>query len=194
MWKNLQVCNWKYEQPGITSREEVWQRFREETAQCKTRLAQQQEKKEEAKRKQPSLSSVFERTTAYSNENPKVQRLNGLLVQLICKEGLPFNILESPAFQAFVHELDPRYKLPTRKCCHHNSSPMHTNPGRTKYKKNLSQQSAWPLLWTCGRQPSISATWMLLVISLMTSLTFTTDVWLLNLHLAVTQLSTLRLH
>jgi len=52
--------------------------------------------------------------TPYDEANPKVTRLNRLLIDLVCKEALPFRVVESPSFKAFVAELDPRYKLPNR--------------------------------------------------------------------------------
>jgi zinc finger BED domain-containing protein 1 (E3 SUMO-protein ligase ZBED1) len=44
-----------------------------------------------------------------------VDRVNSLLVKVVCKEGLPFRLVESKSFKAFVGELDPRYAVPTRK-------------------------------------------------------------------------------
>ena len=37
-----------------------------------------------------------------------------LLVCLLCRDYLPFQIVESPRFKAFVFSLNPRYRLPTR--------------------------------------------------------------------------------
>ena len=37
-----------------------------------------------------------------------------LLVCLLCRDYLPFQIVESPRFKAFVYSLNPRYRLPTR--------------------------------------------------------------------------------
>jgi len=52
----------------------------------------------------------------YDAANPKVHRLNDLLVALICKVGLPISLVESSEFKEFVHALDPRYVLPTHQC------------------------------------------------------------------------------
>ena len=47
-------------------------------------------------------------------KNPRVERLNNLFVDLFCKEGLKFALVDTDSFQAFVHALDPRYKQPER--------------------------------------------------------------------------------
>ena len=65
------------------------------------------------KHKQPTLLSMAQCTATYYKSNPKVHRLDALVVCLLCIEGLPFCLLESSAFIAFVAELNPRYKLPT---------------------------------------------------------------------------------
>ena len=62
----------------------------------------------------PTLANVYTRNTPYEPKNPKVERLHRLLVELFCKEAQPFRVVESQAFKAFVHELDPRYVLPSR--------------------------------------------------------------------------------
>lgn len=50
---------------------------------------------ETLKRKQAMLHATFQRVNAYDKCNPKVTRLNDLIVKLICKEGLPFSLLNS---------------------------------------------------------------------------------------------------
>ena len=47
-------------------------------------------------------------------KNPRVERLNNLFVDLFCKEGLKFALVDADSFQAFVHALNPHYKLPER--------------------------------------------------------------------------------
>ena len=44
-----------------------------------------------------------------------MRKLDKLLVQTVCEEALPFRLLESENFKAFVAELFPRYRLPSRK-------------------------------------------------------------------------------
>jgi hypothetical protein len=75
---------------------------------------EQKQNNEQPKRKQATLQESFQRSSTYAVDDPRVKKLNALLVNLICKEGLPFSLLESEAFKMFVLALDPRYKLPTR--------------------------------------------------------------------------------
>lgn len=84
-----------------------------------TKLREEEEKQQaqQPKRKQifqPTLSESFKQATPYASNDAKMQKLNGLLVNTICKEGLPLNIVDSKPLQMFVSALDPRYKLPTR--------------------------------------------------------------------------------
>jgi hypothetical protein len=125
-------------------KDDVWKRFSEKTAQLKTRLAQQQEAKQDAKPKQPSINSMFDHGTAYSYQNTKMHRLNTLLVYLVCKEGLPFNILGSQAFQMFVHELDPWYKLLTRQCLSARLIPEAYEKRKRKLRRNYKQYLMLP--------------------------------------------------
>ena len=84
-----------------------------------TKLREEEDKRQtqQPKRKQifqPTLSESFKQATPYESDDAKVQKLNGLLVNAICKEGLPLNIVDSKPLQMFASALDPRYKLPTR--------------------------------------------------------------------------------
>jgi hypothetical protein len=83
--------------------------------------------------------------------NPKVERLNSLLVQLICKEGLPFRLLESQTFQDFVQELDPWYKLPTHQAMPSRFTPDKYEAMKNKVKKTLASNGATAFttdMWT----------------------------------------------
>ena len=92
------------------------------------------------KRKQPTLAATYSRHTPYTADNAKVSRLHQLLVALICKEGLPFNIVESESFKAFVHELDPRYVLPTRQAL--SATLIPSTYEKTKNELQISLASA----------------------------------------------------
>uniref|UniRef100_A0AAG5CZ13 BED-type domain-containing protein n=1 Tax=Anopheles atroparvus TaxID=41427 RepID=A0AAG5CZ13_ANOAO len=43
------------------------------------------------------------------------ESLDRSLIITICKDNLPFNLVESPNFQAFVTHLNPKYSMPSRK-------------------------------------------------------------------------------
>jgi len=78
-----------------------------------------------------------------------VTRLNRLLVALICQEGLPFNLAESPHFKAFVHELDPRYVLPSRRSLSDTLIPARYNETVSDMQASLAAADAVTTdLWT----------------------------------------------
>lgn len=56
----------------------------------------------------------MQRVTPYQAYDPKVTRLDKLLVEMICKEALPFRLVDTASFTAFVAALDSRYTVPTR--------------------------------------------------------------------------------
>jgi len=118
------------------------------------------------KRKQPTLAATFTRTTPYGADNDKVTRLNRLLVALICKEGLPFNLVESPHFKAFVNELDPRYVLPTRRCLSDTLIPARYNETMTEMQASIAAAEAHAVttdLWTSSANHAymgVTAHWL----------------------------------
>ena len=119
-----------------------------------------------AKRKQPTLTATFARNTPYEDANPKVARLNSLLVDLVCKEGLSFRLIESEAFKAFVHELDPRYRLPTRQALSATLVPEKYDKVKSEIKAGLSQsvsQSVTTDMWTASNNVAymgVTAHWL----------------------------------
>jgi len=60
------------------------------------------------------LHGIYNCPTPYDASHQKVKWLNKLLTELLCKEALPFSLVDSLAFRAFVQELDLRYILPCR--------------------------------------------------------------------------------
>lgn len=89
-----------------------------------------------------------------------------MLIQLVCKEGLPLSLVESSAFKAFVHELDPRYLLPTRQALSHKLIPESYDRTKTKLKTSLTQsqsQSITTDMWTSASNQSfmgVTAHWL----------------------------------
>jgi len=85
----------------------------------------------------------------YSGDNQKVARLNSLLVQLVCCEGLPLCLVETEAFKVFVHELDPRYALPTRRS--HALIPSKYEETKAQVQESLDQAQSVSItndMWT----------------------------------------------
>jgi len=109
--------------------------------------------------------STIHRTTPYSQENPKTQRLNDMLVAMFCTEGLPFRLLDSAAFKAFMNELDPRYKLPTRQALSKCMIPERYVSVRSGLMASTSQSKVQAIatdMWTSSNNCSyvgVTAHW-----------------------------------
>jgi len=76
---------------------------------------------------------------------------------MVCKEGLPFNLVESPSFRAFVEELDPKYKLPTRKALSTTLIPERHEIIQTKIREDMSKGKAKAVttdMWTSSNNDS----------------------------------------
>ena len=109
---------------------------------------------------------MYQRSAHYEASNAKVQRLHTLLVELICKEALPFRLVDSPAFHAFVNELDPRYVLPTRKQLSEKLIPELYDKVRSSVQSELSQSTSHAMttdMWTSVNQQAfmgVTAHWL----------------------------------
>ena len=112
------------------------------------------------------MASSFVRQTPYSADNSKLHRLNSLLVELICAEGLPLRLVESEAFQAFVRELDPRYKLPTRQALSSKLIPDKYDTISSEVKDEISKADTVSIttdMWTSSANQSymgLTAHWL----------------------------------
>ena len=106
------------------------------------------------------------RTAPYDPANQKVQHLNLLLVEMLCKEGLPFNLVDSPSFPAFVRELDQRYVLPSRKVVSRTLIPEKYDQTKSAIKASMSQSNAHAVttdMWTSASNNSymgVTAHWL----------------------------------
>ncbi len=108
-------------------------------------------------RKQPTISATVSRATPYDGANPKVSRFNKLLVDLVCREGLPFRLVETPSFRAFVRELDPRHQLPTRKALSAILIPQAYQDAREEIRVLLTTAKSFALttdMWTSSANDS----------------------------------------
>lgn len=80
-----------------------------------------------------------------------MRKINKLLVQTICKDALPFYLLESDSFKLFVNELEPRYRLPTRQAMSGELIPAMYSTVKQSVMKTLSEAAAVALTtdaWT----------------------------------------------
>lgn len=121
---------------------------------------------QDRKRKQPTLGATAARTTPYDANNPKVIRLTALLVDMLCKEALSFDLVDSPSFQAFVHELDPRYVIPGRKVVSRTLIPARYDKTKSEKKARMSRSKAKAVttdMWTSASNTSymgVTAHWI----------------------------------
>lgn len=100
---------------------------------------------------QPTLAASLSKSTAFEADSMKVRKLNNLLVQTICKDALPFNLLDSDSFKLFVNELEPRYRLPTRKAMSNDLIPSTYDTVKQSVMKTLQEAGAVALTtdaWT----------------------------------------------
>ena len=102
-------------------------------------------------KEQPSVKDCFSKTVPYEKDDSKVRKLNNLLVQTICKDALPFRLVESDSFKQFVATLDPRYQLPTRKKLSSDMIPAMYDIIKQSVLTSISQSTAIALTtdaWT----------------------------------------------
>ena len=64
---------------------------------------------------QPTLETVVERSAYYDPKGAQAKELNHAVAYFLAKDMQPLYTLEKPGFQKMIANLDPRYKLPSRK-------------------------------------------------------------------------------
>jgi len=112
------------------------------------------------------LTATFARVAPYAEDNPRVERLNKLLVDLICREGLPFSLVDSDAFREFVHELDPRYRIPDRHALSERLVLQRYETVKSDIQASLSKSPAHAIttdMWTSSNNFSymgVTAHWL----------------------------------
>ena len=62
---------------------------------------------------QLTIQAVLGNKNPYEKTSRKAKELENLLLSLICKEGLAFNLLDSLHFRAFVLALDLPHQVPS---------------------------------------------------------------------------------
>jgi len=112
------------------------------------------------------LTATYTRVAPYGSENPKVARLNSLLVQLVCREGLPLRLVETESFKAFIRELDPRYNLPTRQSLSQVLIPTKYDETKAQLQESIDQAQSVSIttdMWTSSANEAymgITGHWM----------------------------------
>jgi hypothetical protein len=109
--------------------------------------------------KQPTIEKSFQQKH-YTPESDKAQVLNRYLVQMISKDLQPVSVVEDEGFQQFVHALDPKYQLPSRKTVRNKLIPELFQKETEALKQELAAASSVALttdLWTSQSNQSFMA-------------------------------------
>ena len=73
--------------------------------------------------RQLTLQEANERVRIWDINDPRAQRIHRRVTEMICLDAQPFSIVEDSGFSQLVHELEPRYSLPSRKYITENILP-----------------------------------------------------------------------
>ena len=75
----------------------------------------------------------------YNRKDPRQMRLNMRLVFMVVKDVESVRMIERTGFRAFVHDLNPRYKMPCRKTFSKKLLPEAENRTQTRLKKTFEK-------------------------------------------------------
>ena len=67
------------------------------------------------KQKQMSIVESQDRVRPWDINDRRAQKVHRCIIQMIALDCQPFSIIEDPGFTQLLHELEPRYSLPSRK-------------------------------------------------------------------------------
>ena len=71
--------------------------------------------KREQESKQLSIVESFDKTCKWSNDHPRSKEIDDLILELVCCDCHPFNIVEGQSFKRLINKLQPKYNLKTEK-------------------------------------------------------------------------------
>ncbi len=77
--------------------------------------------------KQETLPKSIGKVIPYKITSQKKKKLDELVLDLITEDIQPLSVVENRAFRRFVHELDPRYEIISRKCLTYKLLPKRYN-------------------------------------------------------------------
>ena len=60
-----------------------------------------------------SLIEAAERVRLWDINDPRAQRIHWRVTEMIALDSQPFSLVDDPGFTRLVHELEPRYSLPS---------------------------------------------------------------------------------
>ena len=87
-------------------------------------------------------------------------------MDLVCKEALPFSLVESESFKAFVKELDPRYVLPSWHALSARMVPEKYDQVKASVKDSMAQSQSHSVttdMWTSSSNVAfmgVTAHWL----------------------------------
>ena len=80
--------------------------------------------KKKASPRQLTLQEANDRVRIWDINDPRAQRIHRRVTEMICLDAQPFSIVDDSGFTQLVHELEPRYSLPSRKYITENILPQ----------------------------------------------------------------------
>ena len=84
--------------------------------QCVKEIKANEEKRRgKTKNDQPKIQQAIERSHAYPRDSSKRNQIDEALIKMIATDLQPISIVEDKGFQTFVHTLDGRYEIPSRR-------------------------------------------------------------------------------
>ncbi|XP_074550123.1 E3 SUMO-protein ligase ZBED1-like [Halichoeres trimaculatus] len=100
---------------------------------------------------QRSLQESFARGTPYDKNSRRHQQLSDGVTRLICKGGLPIELVDKPVFRELMELADPRYIMPSRKHFTRVEVPRLYAERRTEVAREINRVAHYSLttdLWT----------------------------------------------
>ena len=88
--------------------------------------------------RQVSLIEATERVRIWDINDPRAQRIHRRVTEMIALDSQPFSLVDDPGFTHLVHELEPRYSLPSRKYVTENILPQIDNEVKAAVKQQLA--------------------------------------------------------
>ena len=67
---------------------------------------------EQPSKKQKTIQDCVKSSTPYGPNDPRQEKITNSVASMICRDGIPTNVVDRPGFQHLMHTMDPRYTLP----------------------------------------------------------------------------------
>lgn len=70
--------------------------------------------KDQPLEKAKCMTKFLKRDILYSNTSEKKKRIDKLVLNMVASDVLPLNVVNNVGLTKLIHELDPRYKMPSK--------------------------------------------------------------------------------